>query len=161
MKAVSEKKNGSAVQARAVARHVRISPRKVRLVLDTIRRRHIAEAFSILNNLKKRAARVVEKVLKSAAANAKQKQMDEAKLIVRTAFADGGPVMKRHLPRAMGRADTILKRSAHITLVLEEGAVRRVPKDAGQADVGKAKVSGVRKLFKGKSEKKKEAAASA
>ena len=116
--------NGNA-SARATMNHIRISPRKVRLVLGAIRRRPVADAFSILSSLKKKGARIVAKLLASAVANAKQKKMDENRLMVRLAFANGGPVLKRHLPRAMGRADGILKRTSHITLVLEEGAIRR------------------------------------
>lgn len=158
MKQVTDShEQGAMLNARAVSRFVRISPRKVRLVLDLIRRKPVGQAFLILANTKRRAARVVEKILKSAAANAKEKKMNESKLVVRTAFADGGPTMKRFLPRAMGRADKILKRSAHITLVLEEGQV-----SAKQAAQGpkESKEGGVRKLFGGK-EKKKEAAAGA
>ena len=115
---------GGNISARAVSRFIRISPRKVRLVLGLIRRKRAEEAFSILANTKKRAARIVEKVLRSACANARQKKLDLNRLYVRLACADGGPVMKRYLPRSMGRADQLLKRSSHITLIVEEGALR-------------------------------------
>jgi len=142
-------------QARCVTRFVRISPRKVRLVLETIRRKPVLEALVVLANLKKRAARVVEKSLKSALANAKQKTMDEGRLFVRMAFADGGPVMKRYLPRAMGRADTILKRSTHLTVVLEEGETRSKYAPKGESKKEEKQQGSAKKL------KRKEAAAHA
>ncbi len=140
------------LNARAVTRYIRISPRKIRLVLDTIRRKPVDEAFSILANTKKKAAGIVNKTLKSAFANAKQKEMDENRLFVRLAFADGGPTLKRYLPRAMGRADTILKRSSHVTLVLEEGEIRR---PSPRQETGE-KSSALGKMIKGKLGKKKE-----
>jgi large subunit ribosomal protein L22 len=115
---------GGNLEARAVTRFVRISPRKARLVLAAIRRRHVGEALSILALMRKRAARIVAKTLHSAAANAKIKKMDEERLIVKAAYADDGPRLKRYLPRAMGRADEIKKRMAHITLIVAEGAKR-------------------------------------
>ncbi|MBI4387783.1 MAG: 50S ribosomal protein L22 [Candidatus Omnitrophica bacterium] len=126
MKQVKEASQSTVVKtsARAVARFIRISPRKVRLVLSAICRKPVAQAFSILTNLNKKGARIVSKVLQSAVANAKDKQMDEARLFVRIALANGGPMLKRYLPRAMGRADTILKRTSHITVVVEEGELR-------------------------------------
>ena len=146
------------LSARAVARHIRMSPRKVRLVLDAIRRKPVGEAFSVLTHVKKKAARIVAKILKSAVANAKVKKMDENRLFIRLAFADGGSTLKRYLPRAMGRADTILKRSSHITLVLEEGAVRNESLPKG----GEEKSSKLGKIMKGIGKKKeKEARAGA
>ena len=141
--------------ARAVSRYIRISPRKVRLVLDVIRRKPISQAFSILENLNKKGSRIVVKVLKSAIANAKNKDMDETRLFVRGAFANGGPMLKRYLPRAMGRADTILKRTSHITLIVEEGMLRSTvtPQSRGE------KSSKVKKNLSEKTVGKKELAA--
>ena len=154
MKQVSElKEQDQNLKARAVARYIRISPRKMRIVLDEIRYKPVHEAFSILANTKKKAARIAIKTLKSAVANAKQKQMDENRLIVRLAFADGGPSLKRFLPRAMGRADDILKRTSHLTMVVSEDARR--PSKAGGASASHGKSS---KWVKNKTEKKKEAA---
>ncbi len=108
-------------EARAVEKYLRIAPRKMRLVIDTIRRKPVSQAFNILTVLNKKAARLVEKGLKSAVANAKGKGLTESNLVVSEIRADGGPVMKRFLSRAMGRADQILKRMTHLTVVVREG----------------------------------------
>lgn len=109
-------------EARAVLRYVRVGPRKVRLVVNMIRGKNAAEALSLLKFSPRHAARIVEKLLKSAVANAEQKEMgDVDKLVVSSAFVDGGPTLKRFQPRAMGRASAIHKRSSHITLVLSGG----------------------------------------
>lgn len=89
-------------------------------MIDTIRRKPVRQAFSILAGLKKKSARIVEKTLKSAEANAIQKKMEAQRLFVREIKADGGPSLKRYMPRSMGRADVILKRMTHLTVVLGE-----------------------------------------
>ncbi|MBI4430749.1 MAG: 50S ribosomal protein L22 [Candidatus Omnitrophica bacterium] len=109
-------------EARAVARYLRIGPRKVRLVADTIRKQPVDHALVQLMHRPMKAARLITNVLNSAIANAAGKKMDRARLIISEIKVDGGPSMKRYLPRAMGRADRILKRSSHITVVLREGA---------------------------------------
>jgi large subunit ribosomal protein L22 len=109
------------MQAKAVARTVRIAPRKVRLVVDLIRGKQIGEAVAILNLTPKSASPVVEKVLKSAMANAEHNyEMDINNLVITQAFVDEGPTLKRFRPRAMGRASAINKRTSHITIVLSE-----------------------------------------
>ena len=109
------------MQAKAVARTVRIAPRKVRLVVDLIRGKQIGEAVAILNHTPKAASIVVEKLLKSAAANAEHNyEMDLNNLVVSEVFVDEGPTLKRFRPRAMGRASAINKRTIHITLVVSE-----------------------------------------
>ena len=109
------------MEARATARYVRMSPRKVRLVVDLIRGKKASEADEILRYLNKRAARPVRKVLKSAIANAvNNHDMLEDSLYIKAAWVDEGPSLKRILPRARGRADIIKKRTSHITIVLEE-----------------------------------------
>lgn len=109
------------MQAKAVARTVRIAPRKVRLVIDLIRGKQVGEAVSILKLTPKAASPVVEKVLKSALANAEHNyEMDVNNLVVTQAFVDEGPTLKRFRPRAMGRASQINKRTSHITIVLSE-----------------------------------------
>lgn len=108
-------------EARAVVKYLKISPRKVRIVVNTIRQKPIGAALSTLLALKKKAARLVEKGLKSAVANAKVKGLEEGRLVVSEIKADGGPVMKRFMSRSMGRADEILKRSTHLTIVLRQG----------------------------------------
>ena len=103
---------------RASANKVRISPRKVRLVVDLIRGRNVVEALGILDNLPKRSAPIVKTLLKSAIANAEQQDasVDVDELTVRTATVDAGQTIKRFRPRAMGRATPIRKRSSKITL---------------------------------------------
>ena len=109
------------MEARAIARRVRIAPRKARLVVDLIRGKDVNEAFAILRNTNKRASRVIEKLLKSAVANAEHNyNMDTEKLYIKETYVDEGPTLKRYRPRAKGRADQILKRSSHITIVVAE-----------------------------------------
>ena len=126
-------------EARAIVRYLRISPRKVRLVVNAIRRKPVGTAFSILTVLKKKAARLVEKGLTSAVANAKVKGLDQTRLVVSQIKADGGPVMKRFMARSMGRADQILKRSTHLTIILSEGDRSFGPLLGGGEGKGKAK----------------------
>ncbi|HET6370587.1 MAG TPA: 50S ribosomal protein L22 [Nitrospiria bacterium] len=110
------------MEAKAVLRYVRIAPRKARLVVDLIRGKSAAEALTLLKFTPRHAARVVEKLLKSAVANAEQKEIgDVDELVVSRAFVDGGPTLKRFQPRAMGRAGAIHKRTSHITLVVSGG----------------------------------------
>ncbi|MDN7247518.1 50S ribosomal protein L22 [Planococcus shenhongbingii] len=109
------------MQAKAVARTVRIAPRKVRLVVDLIRGKQIGEAVAILKHTPKASSIVIEKLLKSAAANAEHNyEMNLDNLIVSEVFVDEGPTLKRFRPRAMGRASAINKRTSHITLVVSE-----------------------------------------
>ena len=107
------------VEAEAKARFVRISPRKVRLVIDLIRRENVIKAFEVLEHLSQRSSKIVSKLLKSAVANAKQKEKIEDKdLYISRIFANEGVRWKRIRPRAMGRADRYLKRTSHITVVV-------------------------------------------
>ena len=109
------------MQAKAVANTVRIAPRKVRLVIDLIRGKQVGEAIAILRHTPKAASPVVEKLLKSAMANAEHNyEMDVNNLVVSQAFANEGPTLKPIRPRAMGRASAINKRTSHITIVLSE-----------------------------------------
>ncbi len=109
------------MEARAVARYVRVSPQKARLVVDLIRGKHVDEALTILAFSRKAVSRTISKVLKSALANAENTmELDVDRLYVKKAYVDQGPTMKRMRPRAMGRANVIKKRSSHITVVLEE-----------------------------------------
>src|SRR5690625_3275352 len=96
------------MQAKAIARHVRISPRKVRLVMDLIRGKQVGEAVSMLRDTQRSASTIIEKVLNSAIANAEHNNdMDPNALVIREAFVDEGPTMKRFRPRAQGRAGRI------------------------------------------------------
>jgi large subunit ribosomal protein L22 len=109
------------MQAKAVARTVRIAPRKARLVVDLIRGKQVGEAVAILNHTPKAASPIVQKLLKSAVANAEHNyEMDANNLVVAQVFVDEGPTMKRFRPRAQGRASAINKRTSHITIVLSE-----------------------------------------
>jgi len=109
------------MEAKAVAKYIRISPRKVRQVVDLIRGKKIGEAIAILKFTPIRAADAVEKVVKSAAANAEHNlEMDRDALYIAEAYVDQGPTLKRFKPRAMGRADLIRKRTSHITVVVRE-----------------------------------------
>jgi large subunit ribosomal protein L22 len=113
---------------RAVAKYVRIAPRKARLVADEIRGKSYPEARSLLRFTNKRAAKVVDDVLRSAAANAEHNlDVDADELKVKTIKVDEGPTIKRYRARAMGRATMIRKRTSHITVELEDpGALATV-----------------------------------
>ena len=109
------------VEVRAVARHIRISPQKVRLVLETIKGKPVAEALAILRFLPNKATGPVAKAVKSASANAENNfSLDPDDLVVVRASADEGRTLKRYRPRARGRANQILKRSSHVTVVVSE-----------------------------------------
>jgi len=106
-------------EARALLRYAKLSPQKARLVVDLIRGKKAGEALTILKFTLKRPARIVSKVLRSAVANAEQKELgDVDALRVSRAFVDGGPVQKRFQARAMGRGAPIKKRTSHITVVV-------------------------------------------
>ena len=107
-------------EARAIAKNVRVTPRKVRLVIDLVRGKDVKEALGILANLNKAAATPVAKLIKSAAANATNNfGMDADKLYVATIYANDGLRMKRYMPRAKGSASGLVKRSSHITVVVK------------------------------------------
>ena len=109
------------MEATAKATYVRISPRKVQIVLDLIRKQPADKAMAILQYTPKAACEPVMKVLKSAMANAENNNnMDVSKLYIAECYANAAPTMKRIKPRAQGRAYRILKRNSHITLVLDE-----------------------------------------
>lgn len=106
---------------RAIARYVRISSRKVKVVIDLIRGKSYAEAMGILEFTPKAAAEVVKKLLMSAAANAENNlDMSRDTLYVAEVFANQGPTLKRFRPRAQGRAARIRKRTSHITVILDQ-----------------------------------------
>jgi large subunit ribosomal protein L22 len=109
------------IEVRAVARSVRISPQKVRLVLDVIRGKPVGEAEAVLRYLPHKAAVPIGKLLKSAVANADNNfELDPADLVISRATADGATMLKRWRPRARGRVNRILKRASHITLAVKE-----------------------------------------
>jgi large subunit ribosomal protein L22 len=109
------------MEAKAVATTIRIAPRKVRLVIDLIRGKQVGDAFAVLKFTDKAASPVVEKVLKSAIANAEHNyNLNADNLYIKEAFVNAGPTLKRFRPRAQGRAGLIQKRTSHITVVVAE-----------------------------------------
>ena len=109
------------MEAKAYLRHVRIAPRKVQIVLDLIRNKPVDVAMAVIKNTPKAACEPLEKLLKSAIANAENNHnMSKDSLYVAECYVTPGPTMKRIRPRAQGRAYSVLKRSSHITLVLKE-----------------------------------------
>jgi large subunit ribosomal protein L22 len=109
------------MEVKAVTRYVRIAPRKVRIVTELVKGKSAEEALTILKFLPKKAAGLVGKTLQSAVANAEQNpNIDVDTLYIKSIFVDEGPRMKRWRARAMGRATRIIKRSSHITIILDE-----------------------------------------
>jgi large subunit ribosomal protein L22 len=121
---VTERRNSleiGSMSSVASLRQVRLSPQKARLVADLIRGKDVKEAASILSFLTCKSGGVFLKLLRSAISNADEnKGMDVDLLLIKTVFVDQGPVLKRVMPRAKGRADRIRKPTSHITLVLEQ-----------------------------------------
>jgi len=110
-----------AQEIRAVGRYLRIAPAKVRAILGPVKGKQVEEAVNLLTLAPQKSARLILKVLKSAIANADQKAgVDVDKLIVKSIYVDGGPTLKRFRARAMGRGARILKRTSHITVILNE-----------------------------------------
>ena len=103
----------------ARARYIRISPSKVRIVIDVIRGKSVNEALAMLEAIPNASAEVVFKLVKSAVANAEVKGLSRADLYVAEIFADGGPILKRMNPVSKGRAHSIFKRTSHITVILD------------------------------------------
>lgn len=109
------------MQAKAHLKYLRISPRKVSIVLDLIRNKPATYAMAVLKNTNKAAAEPVAKLLKSAMANAENNfGMNKDSLVVSECYANAGPILKRIMPRAQGRAFRINKRTSHVTIVVEE-----------------------------------------
>src|SRR5690625_3030735 len=109
------------MQAKAVAKTVRIAPRKARLVVDLMRGKDVGEALASIKHTHRSASPVLEKLINSAIANAEHNyEMDAEDLMVTEAYVDEGPTLRRFRPRAQGRATAINKRTSHITVVLTE-----------------------------------------
>ena len=109
------------MEAKAHLKYARISPRKVKIVLDLIRGKDVAQAMAILKNTPKSASEYLTKLLRSAVANAENNfNMDASKLYVSECFVCPGPILKRIMPRAQGRAFRILKRTSHVTMTVKE-----------------------------------------
>ena len=119
-KAAARKANADK-RPRAVAKYVRVSPRKVQIVIDLIRGKQVDDALAILMFTPKSAAPVVEKLLNSAIANAENNlEMSRENLYVAEVYANQGPTLKRYWARSHGRADLIKKHTSHITIVLDQ-----------------------------------------
>jgi large subunit ribosomal protein L22 len=127
-----------ALEVRAQAKWVRLSARKARLVLDHIRGRSVPEARTILAFMPRAAAREIDRVLRSAVANAESAHaLDGDELVVKVAYADEGPTLKRWRARARGRVNRIRKRTCHITIVVTPAVTerpRRAQKTAAPAE---------------------------
>lgn len=109
------------MEARAVAKYIRISPRKVRLIMDEIRGKKVEDAINMLTFTPQKGGRILKKLINSAVANAQQNAgVDIDNLFIYRIFADQGPTLKRFIPRAQGRATRILKRTCHLTVVLND-----------------------------------------
>ncbi len=109
------------MEAKAVGKYIRISPQKARLVADVVRGKSAADAITMLRFMPKKGAEILQKIIESAVANAAQDGTAEIdNLYVKKIFVDGGPSLKRIRPRAQGRATGIIKRTSHITVVLDE-----------------------------------------
>ncbi len=110
-------------EIRAVARYVRVSPQKVRRLIDCVKGETVEDGLNQLRFMPQKAARLIRKTMESAVANAVEKDMDVDLLVIKNVMVDQGPTMKRFKPRARGRATRILKRTSHITVILEQEAV--------------------------------------
>ena len=109
------------MESKSTQKHIRISPRKVKIVLDLIRGKNYAVACGILKNTPKAASEPILKLLNKVAADAENNfHMDPSKLYVSECFVCPGPTLKRIMPRAKGSADRILKRTSHVTIVVKE-----------------------------------------
>ncbi len=109
------------MESRAVAKHIRISPQKIRLVIDQVRGKKVEDALNMLTFAPQKGAKILKKLINSAVANAEQNNdIDVDSLFIQKIYADEGPTMKRFRPRAMGRATRILKRSSHLTVILDK-----------------------------------------
>ncbi len=109
------------MEAKALARYIRISPQKARLVANTVTGQSVENALNALRFMPQKGARLLRKVVESALANASQNEaIDVDTLYIKQIFIDGGPMLKRIRPSPMGRAMKILKRTSHITVILDE-----------------------------------------
>lgn len=124
------------MEVTAIARHIRMSPRKVRLVADLVRGLDVDKAAAQLRFIQKAAARPILKVILSAAANAEHNfKLPSGGLYVKAIRVDGGPVLKRWRARAFGRAASLRKRSSHISVVLDSRGIAGASKEAAAAAV--------------------------
>ena len=112
------------MEVRAVAKYIRISPQKVRLIIDVVKGKPVEAGLDLLKFMPQKAAGIIEKVIRSAVANADQyPDIDVDSLVIRNIIADKGPSLKRFRARARGRGTRILKRTTHITVILAEESI--------------------------------------
>ena len=111
------------MEARAVGKYIRISPQKARLVADVVRGMNVDKAITTLKFMPKKGATILRQVIESAVANATQDDaVDVDNLVIKKIAVDGGPSLKRIRPRAMGRATRVIKRTSHITVILDDAS---------------------------------------
>jgi large subunit ribosomal protein L22 len=109
------------MEIKASAKYLRITPTKLRLVARTLPGKRVEDALALLQFMPKKGARLIRKVVMSAVANAEQRpQVDVDTLVIKKVWVDGGPSLKRFQARAMGRVNRIIKRSSHVTVILDE-----------------------------------------
>ena len=109
------------METRAVARFVRVSPQKIRLIMDQVRGKRVDEALKMLSFAPQKGVGILKKLIVSAVANAEQNSASDVDaLYIKRVYADEGPTLKRFRPRALGRASKIRKRSSHLTVILDE-----------------------------------------
>ncbi len=109
------------MRVRAIAKYIRVSPRKIRLLMREIRGKRVEEALNLVSFAPQRGAPVLRKLINSAVANASQHpDVDVDNLFIKHIFADEGPTLRRFRPRAMGRATRIRRRTSHLTIILDE-----------------------------------------
>jgi large subunit ribosomal protein L22 len=117
----SERDPAYVMEVKAVAKHIRISPRKIRLVMRAVKGKKVDEALNLLTFAPQKGGPLLEKLINSAVANANQSpDIDVDRLFIKDAYADEGPTLRRFRPRAMGRATRIRKRTSHLTVILDE-----------------------------------------
>ena len=115
------RRRGNVMESRAILRHTRVSPRKARLIADEVRGKPVSDALTMLKLMQNKRSGIVAKVINSAVANSLQSGMvDVDNLFVKAIQIDEGVTLKRFMPRAQGRATRILKRTSHISVVLDE-----------------------------------------
>jgi large subunit ribosomal protein L22 len=114
----------SVIEVKAVSKYVRISPQKVRMMVSAVKGKPVEDGLNILKFMPQKAANIVEKIIRSAVANADQNMdIDVDSLVIRNVIADQGPTLKRFRARARGRGTRILKKTAHITVILAEDSI--------------------------------------
>jgi large subunit ribosomal protein L22 len=112
------------MEVKAVSKYVRISPQKVRILVGAVKGRRVEDGLNMLKFMPQKAAYIVEKIIRSAVANADQhSNIDVDSLVIRNIIADQGPTLKRFKARARGRGTRILKKTAHITVILAEDSI--------------------------------------